>query len=1839
MGQLAFTTQASPDPGIVGTTQTGAAGVRESVARIMARQARSGTLGQSGVRALKPRYLDTGGAATPNPDSPQTSRWPVTAGNVTTPQTGPLTPQVISTSFLGAQLGDTIGYVPPDSMADVGTNQIVVCVNGRIRSFTRSGVRDGALDTTTDSFFNSVLHGSNTSDPRVRYDRLSGRWFITMITVNTPNFVLIAVSSGPTITSASSFTFFSFQADPSNFGDYDTLGVDANALYIGVNVFNSSGSFVNTTGFVVNKANLLSGTLTVTTFANLLTSSGHPSHLHGPFTPHGVNNDDPAAAEGYFIGVDYTSTGTLVVRRVSNPGGIPSISTDILVTVPATTSPKNAVSVPAQGSSLNLDALDGRLFATRMHNGSLWTAHNLPVDGTGTANSSGGRIGSRWYQLSSMTTTPTLIQSGTLFDSAGSNPRNFWIPSCAMSGQGHMALGCSVAGASEFAEIATAGRLASDPLGSIQSPTTAVTSSTTYNIGSQNNAYRWGDFSVTTVDPADDMTFWTVQEYCNATDSWGVQVVKLLAPPPALPISCSPSTVTQAQANVSVVLSGSTANGAGFFDPGPGFPNHITASVNGGGVTVNSIAYDNPGTVTMNLAIGGNAALGPRTVTVTNPDGQAATSLSGLLTIEFGTNLPPTLSPISNRTIAVGMALAITNVASDPDGDSLTFGLGAGAGTNATINPTNGLFTWTPAQAQIGTNAFSVIVTDSGSPPLSATQSFSVTVVQSNRPPVLAPIANRIIAVGMTLTFTNVASDPDGDKLTFGLGTGAATNATLNPTNGIFNWSPIQAQIGSNSFSVIVTDSGLPPLTVTQSFSVTVVQSNSPPVLAAISNRTIAVGMILTITNVASDSDGDRLTFSLGAGAATNATLNPTNGILNWSPVQAQIGSNAFGVIVTDSGVPPLSATQSFSVTVIQSNSPPLLAPIANRTIAVGMALTFTNVASDPDGDQLTFSLGAGAATNATINPTNGIFNWAPIQAQIGSNAFSVIVTDSGLPPLTATQSFSVTVVQSNSPPVLAPIANQTIAVGMTLTITNVAGDPDGDPLTFSLGAGAAPNASVDPTNGIFNWVPGQAQIGSSAFSVVVTDSSLPPLSATQSFSVTVVQSNSPPSLTAISNQTIAVGMTLTITNVASDSDGDELTFSLGDGAATNATINPANGLFAWSPVQAQIGSNAFSVIVTDSGVPLLSATQSFNVTVVQSNSPPVLAPIANRTIAVGMILTITNVASDSDGDQLAFSLGAGAVPNATINPTNGLFTWSPGQPQLGSNSFSVIVTDSGLPPLSATQGFIVTVVQSNSPPVLAPIANRTIVVGMTLTITNVAGDSDGDQLTFSLGAGAPANASVDPANGVFTWTPDATQTGATAFAVTVTDNGLPPLSATQGFTVTVLGSNTPPILAAISNQTVAVGMTLTITNLASDSDGDQLTFSLGDGAATNAAINPTNGVFAWAPVQEQIGSNAFSVIVTDSGLPPLSATQSFSVTVVQSNSPPSLAPIANQTIAVGMSLTITNVAGDPDGDQLTFSLGAGAAPNASVDPANGIFNWAPGQAQIGSTAFSVIVTDSGLPPLSATQGFTVIVLASNTPPVLAAISNQTVAVGMTLAITNVAGDSDGDQLTFSLGDGSATNAAINPTNGVFTWTPTPDQIGTNAFSVLVTDSGLPPLSATQAFTVTVLASNNPPVLAPIADQTIYALLTLVLTNSATDPDVPPQVLTLSLDPGAPAGASIGATNGLFTWTPTDAQTGTNSITVRVTDNGLPNLSAAQTFQVNVLPRPKVETLDLFSNLVTLTWSSISGTTYRVQFRTNLTGGAWADLVPDVSASGASAGAMDPVATNDARFYRVFVVP
>lgn len=95
-----------------------------------------------------------------------------------------------------------------------------------------------------------------------------------------------------------------------------------------------------------------------------------------------------------------------------------------------------------------------------------------------------------------------------------------------------------------------------------------------------------------------------------------------------------------------------------------------------------------------------------------------------------------------------------------------------------------------------------------------------------------------------------------------------------------------------------------------------------------------------------------------------------------------------------------------------------------------------------------------------------------------------------------------------------------------------------------------------------------------------------------------------------------------------------------------------------------------------------------------------------------------------------------------------------------------------------------------------------------------------------------------------------------------------------------------------------------------------------------------------------------------------------------------------------------------------------------------------------------------------------------NSPPQLSPIAPQTVRVGETLVVSAQASDPDAGQiLVFNLQAGAPPNVSLDAASGVFTWTPTADQVGEHTITVRVTDSGQPPLSASATFAVTVQAA------------------------------------------------------------------------------------------------------------------------------------------------------------------------
>ncbi len=160
----------------------------------------------------------------------------------------------------------------------------------------------------------------------------------------------------------------------------------------------------------------------------------------------------------------------------------------------------------------------------------------------------------------------------------------------------------------------------------------------------------------------------------------------------------------------------------------------------------------------------------------------------------------------------------------------------------------------------------------------------------------------------------------------------------------------------------------------------------------------------LTFTATASDSDlpSDTLTFSLDAASiAAGMTIDAVTGDFSWTTVEGDGGTTpCVTVTVTDSGTGNLVDSETFTITVSDTNTAPVLDPIGNQSVDELATLTFTATASDSDVpvDTLTYSLDAASlAAGMTIDAVTGEFSWTPTESDGGSvPSVTVTVTDSG---------------------------------------------------------------------------------------------------------------------------------------------------------------------------------------------------------------------------------------------------------------------------------------------------------------------------------------------------------------------------------------------------------------------------------------------------------------------------------------------------------------------------------------------------------------------------------------------------------------------------------------------------------------------------------------------------------------------------------------------------------------------------------------------------------------------------------------------------------------------------
>ncbi|MDH5668993.1 MAG: putative Ig domain-containing protein, partial [Nitrospira sp.] len=548
-------------------------------------------------------------------------------------------------------------------------------------------------------------------------------------------------------------------------------------------------------------------------------------------------------------------------------------------------------------------------------------------------------------------------------------------------------------------------------------------------------------------------------------------------------------------------------------------------------------------------------------------------------------------------------------------------------------------------------------------------------------------------------------------------------------------------------------------------------------------------------------------------------------------------------------------------------------------------------------------------------------------------------------------------------------------------------------------------------------------------------------------------------------------------------------------GLPPGATFDPVSAQLSWLPTFDQAGTYLVTVTATDEGtgsapgavpvpgldpVPLTSSV-TIPITVVNVNRPPVLPDLQNQVVNRGETLDLPVTATDADGNPLTLIAVSGEgqlVPEEAPLPRfatfidhgdgTGLFHFAPTVGDRGNYTITLYATDNGDPtpltpdplPLTALETFVVQVNSPSEPPVLQYVGNQVAVVGQPLSFTVRATDLDQDPLTFTL-TGLPSNATITPGvqygTAVVSWTPTSEQLGAFPVTIRVTDNGNHgAVGGTIGFderTITIVSrvTNQSPVLQPIGEQTAAERQPFTLQLVATDADGDQLTFS-GTNLPAGSTLDPVTGLFTWTPTFNQAGTyDGIRFTVSDGNK---SQSETIRVTVANTNRPPTVIPLTAQSGREQARLNFTIAAADLDAESLTFSSLTSLPAGAHFDGKTGEFEWTPDFTQAGTYTFTFQAQDpSGA---TGTTDVTVRIADVNRPPVLS-LTNHQVLIGQEAVFQLAASDPDSppspdvSRLTFhavGLPDG----ATLDPTNGLFRWTPGIGQIGDYLMLVTVSD-------------------------------------------------------------------------------------------------------------------------------------------------------------------------------------------
>jgi Bacterial Ig domain len=540
-------------------------------------------------------------------------------------------------------------FSPPDPNGDVGPNHVVQVVNDQFQVWDKSGNSlFGPADASTIwRGFGGPCELQPGIDPVLLYDPIADRWLISQSTgaFQPDTYQCIAVSSSPD--PLGSWNRYAFLMPAHHFLDYVKIGVWPDGYYMAGDELSSDLlTIFGPRPFVFDRAAMLVGApagvqTTAAPLPNppfgfsMLPSDFDGTRLPAPGAPNIYAQWSPATINIWSFHVDWANPANTTFTISAQLDVAPFGLTTLGVAQKGTT----------QTLELLFDKLMHRLAYRNLGDHESWVLNHLTEPAPGVH-------GVRWYELRDLSGTPTIYQQGTFAPDGNSR----WMGSAAMDQNGNIAIGYSVSSSSLYPSIRYAGRLATDAPGTLAQGEASAFEGIDFQFGD-----RWGDYSLMTVDPADDCTFWYTTEYSGSslsTFDWRTRIVSFrfpgcgpADPPPAVAIS-APGNGGQVAFFLPIVISG-------------------TASDDTAVAKVELAMDDGPyqlASGTTSWTIGGSLAQGRHVINARATDNLGVTAATAL-TVDAVFDVPPTIDiTVPKKNQPFHGAFLVQGIASDPDG-------------------------------------------------------------------------------------------------------------------------------------------------------------------------------------------------------------------------------------------------------------------------------------------------------------------------------------------------------------------------------------------------------------------------------------------------------------------------------------------------------------------------------------------------------------------------------------------------------------------------------------------------------------------------------------------------------------------------------------------------------------------------------------------------------------------------------------------------------------------------------------------------------------------------------------------------------------------------------------------------------------------------------------------------------------------------------------------------------------------------------------------------------------------------------------------------------------------